>query len=67
MTNIYKIEVWVRHSKKATKTFTNKQKAKKWLKDSGWKMVNDYGECCYYVYVNDKRLNIQEEIEQGWL
>lgn len=29
--------------------------------------MNDYGECCYYVYVNDERLNLQEEMEQGWL
>lgn len=60
MRNTYRIEIWRYHVIRDQKTFTNKKDAKKWIRDEGYQLMSDYGECFICVYVNDRRLTISE-------
>lgn len=53
MKNTYRLEMWRYHMCREKMIFTNKAKAQKWLKESGWWEMYDYGECMIYVYIND--------------
>ena len=65
MKNIYRLEMWRYHSCRETMVFTNKKKAQKWLKESGWWWLFDYGECMIYVYVNNIRLD-SDKVDKEW-
>lgn len=65
MKNIYKIEYWQCHYCKQTKTFTNKRKAQKWLKESYWWLDYDAGNCMIYIYKNGIKINWIAE-DKGW-
>ena len=64
MKNVYRLEYWVFHSCRETKEFTNKKKAQKWLKESGWLLNWEYGNCSISIYKNDKE--IDWITEDGW-
>lgn len=57
MKNIYKIEYWRFHRCEQIKIFTNKRTAQKWLKESGWWIDYDMGDCMIYIYKNEKEIN----------
>ena len=61
--NTYKIEIWRHHNIVNQKTFTNKKEAKKWLKNSGYIMMSDYGDCYIQIVINDRILEIGETNE----
>lgn len=63
--NIYKIERWRYHICVETQTFSNKKKAQKWLKESGWWIQFDYGECMIYIYKNNQKIDWIRE-DKGW-
>ena len=65
MKNTYRLERWRYHICRETQVFTNKAKAKKWLKESGWWLEYDWGECMIYVYVNNYRLDF-DEVDKEW-
>ena len=65
MKNTYRLEMWRYHSCCKTMTFTNKAKGKKWLKESGWWTMYDYGECMIYVYVNGTKLDYTQ-VNKEW-
>lgn len=64
MKNVYRLEKWVFHNCVETVEFTNKQKAQKWLKQSGWWNSWDAGNCALYGYKNNEEIDLIEE--KGW-
>ena len=63
--NVYKIEYWRFHSCKQRKEFTNKRKAQNWLKNSGWWMDYDRGDCMIYIYKNEEKIDWISK-DKGW-
>lgn len=57
MRNNYRIEIWRYHICVDKKTFTNRKKSKKWLKERGYDLLYDWGGCMIYIYVNNVRYN----------
>ena len=50
---MYKIEIWSYHEKIDEYENNNIQKILQWFIDKGYKMLDEYGECCFCVF-NDK-------------
>lgn len=65
MKNVYRLEYWSFHTCKEIKEFTNKKKAQKWLKESGWWLDWEDGNCSITIYKNDKKINWITE-DKGW-
>ena len=65
MKNTYRLERWRYHCCVEAITFTNKKKAQKWLKNSGWWIEYNYGECMIYIYINNKRLDY-DQVNKEW-
>ena len=65
MKNTYRLEMWRYHCCVERVNFANKNKAQKWLKNSGWWGCYDYGECMIYVYVNGVKLNY-DQVNKEW-
>ena len=64
MKNIYKIEYWRFHQCRQREVFTNKRKAQKWLRESGWWIDFDMGDCMIYIYKNEEEINFVKD--KGW-
>lgn len=60
MKNQYEIQIWEHHLCKEKKLFTNKAKAKKWIKDSGYKIISDMGWCFIQPVVNGREVELSE-------
>lgn len=63
MKNNYRIEIWQHHTIVNQKSFTNKKEAKRWLKNSGYITISEYGDCYIQIVINDKPLDIGETRE----
>ena len=65
MKNTYRLEMWRYHLCCERVEFTNKTKAKKWLNESGWWELYNYGECMIYIYINGVKLDYQQ-VNKEW-
>ena len=59
--NTYKVEIWQYHKVIDEFTTTNKQKAKNWIKDNGYTIQSDNGQCFIHIICNDKPIDSIEE------
>lgn len=57
--------MWRYHSCWERMIFTNKRKAQKWIKQSGWWLMYDYGECMIYVFINDRKIDY-DQVNKEW-
>lgn len=60
MKNQYEIQIWEHHCCIEKKLFTNKAKAKKWIKDSGYEIASDDGRCFIQPIVNGRVVGFSE-------
>lgn len=63
--DIYRIEIWQYHGK--VDTYENKdiKDVLEWYKEE-WQYVYEFGNCCFYLYKNDKELSFDEKDKLGF-
>ena len=61
----YKIEIWRYHHKVETYENEDIKEVLKWYKEE-WQYTFDMGECTFYIYENDRRMDFDEEYELGF-
>ena len=65
MTDIYRLEYWRFQRCEKSKEFTDKKKAQKWLKKSGWWSDYEYDMCTIFIFKNGKQIDWIHE-DKGW-
>ena len=63
---MYKIEIWSYHEKIDEYENNNIQKILQWFIDKGYKMLDEYGECCFCVFNDNKELSFEEKDKLGF-
>ena len=61
----YKIEIWRFHAIIDTFESSDINEILKWYKEE-YQYMYDMGECTFYVYINNKELDYDEEKELGF-